>query len=135
LQEVRILVHHSQRLHALHLLLRCLGVLSTSFLLLRASRLLFVGGTVMTRAATPQGMPPAPPVMTREVVIIAIVPLAVALFTCIGLVRGHLPSIWIGGALLVVSGLLLIFSLGFEIAIVGSLILIIAVILTRQARS
>ncbi|MCS6841016.1 MAG: hypothetical protein NZ701_09560, partial [Roseiflexus sp.] len=54
--------------------------------------LLTIGGTVMIRAATEPGAPPAPDVTLRQPMVHAVIPLVVALLALAGFVRDYAPS-------------------------------------------
>ena len=112
-------------------ILRTLGVIAILPVLIRSGLLLTPGGVVTVQEAFPENSVPTIPVIAREPVFIAVIPLVFSLITVAGFIKEKFSLLWIGCIGLLITGILFLFSLGIHIAIVGLIALILGFALSR----
>ncbi|MCS6840457.1 MAG: hypothetical protein NZ699_16245 [Roseiflexus sp.] len=110
---------------------RFIGASSAAAAAVQALILLTIGGTVVMRATTEPGAPPAPDVTLRQPMVHAAIPLVIALLALAGFVRDHMPSTVLGSAALVIVGMIFLFGLGARIAGFGLIALLAAMMLSH----
>jgi hypothetical protein len=111
--------------------LRIVGMICVAPVFIRATQLLFLGGTAIVQEAVPNGAIAAPPTAVQEPVYVAVMPWLFSLIVLIGFVQKRFALLWVGGIGLVAAGIMLLFSLGIYISFVGLFILILTFTLAK----
>ncbi len=111
--------------------LRVIGVISVAPIFVRAAQLLFLGGTALVQEATPDGAASSVARAVREPLFVALLPFIFSLIVLIGFAQKRPSWLWLGGIGLVVTGVMLLFSLGIYISLVGLFVLLLTAVLSK----